>query len=389
MTDLGWAERESLKARIQSFIRATCPIEYLDDDKRRQVHVPDPAWVSAEFEQLALKIAENQAARSPFLRQFHRMASSQSLRTLEDIPAVPAAAFRGRQIIPISQPRSIFHTSGTTGAETGIHAFVDTDLYDLAAPITFGELVLGKHADRQAYRFINLLPPPSDAPYSSLVHMMRVVADTYSQGHAEWLAQPGPIIPNDAPIRLDDLLQADATGHTPVILSGPAFAFVQLIERAGISPDQPVAGPRWTLPPGSRIMETGGFKGRTREIRRDDFHRLLATLIGIPESSIINEYGMTELSSQFYDRTLVTGINTPEKTSSPWLRAWPVHPLTGQRCEPGQVGLLRIADLCNLDSAIVIQTEDQAVAGLDGSFTLLGRVPKAKIRGCSLPFERA
>jgi acyl-coenzyme A synthetase/AMP-(fatty) acid ligase len=134
-------------------------------------------------------------------------------------------------------------------------------------------------------------------------------------------------------------------------------------------------------------METGGFKGRTREIHRHQFHQALSEHFAIQPHSIINEYGMTELTSQFYDRTLLLGQNTPDKTSSPWLRAKPVNPVTGEPMPPGQTGLLRIWDLLNLDSTVVIQTEDMAVANEDGTFRLLGRVPKSKPRGCSLPFE--
>jgi hypothetical protein len=214
--------------------------------------------------------------------------------------------------------------------------------------------------------------------------MMDLVSRKFSNLPAVYLAQPGPVIPPDAPHQLDLLL---AESPNPVVLSGPAFAFVQLLEHAGItSPFLPSNAPRWPLPPGSRIMETGGFKGRTREIQRHQFHLALSDYFALPIHSIINEYGMTELTSQFYDRTLLIGQNTPDKTSSPWLRANPVNPVSGEPMPPGQPGALRVWDLLNLDSAVVIQTEDMAVANEDGTFRLLGRVPKSMPRGCSLPF---
>ena len=125
-------------------------------------------------------------------------------------------------------------------------------------------------------------------------------------------------------------------------------------------------------------METGGFKGSGREIAKEVLYERLSESFGIPTSAIWNEYGMTELSSQFYS----SGIGNSHQ-GPPWLRFVVINPETNEEAETGQVGLLKIVDLANLWSVLAIQTQDLAVAQPDGGFILLGRDPKALPRGCS------
>jgi hypothetical protein len=353
-----------------------------------------------DFLELAHRILLHQWKASPFLARYLTARSwspTQPVHTLTDLPAVSTAAFRGAPIQDWPKGGPVFHTSGTTGSQTGIHAMADTQIYDKAASRTFGHFVLGIDSrtgpspvsGHDTWQFVSLLPPPSLAPHSSLVHMMALVARKFSATPPLWLAEPGPRLTHASLQRWKEcLLSASTPSSQPWLVAGPAFAFVQLLELHGWREDDPDKEPRWPLPPGSRIMETGGFKGRTREIERTEFHALLSRVFQVPLECVINEYGMTELTSQFYDRTLLDGHNTEWKSSSPWLRAWPVDPLTGRPCKPGHVGLLRVADLGNLDSAVIVQTEDQAIAREDSAFRLLGRVLQAPFRGCSLPFEQ-
>ena len=141
------------------------------------------------------------------------------------------------------------------------------------------------------------------------------------------------------------------------------------------------------LPAGSRIMETGGFKGRRREMARAPFYAMMAEAFGVPLHHIVNEYGMTELSSQFYDTSLRDGAPTAVKSVPAWTRVLCVDPATGREVAEGARGLIRVVDLANLGSVMALQTEDVGVRHADGRFEVLGRVAAAPPRGCSLDAE--
>jgi len=165
------------------------------------------------------------------------------------------------------------------------------------------------------------------------------------------------------------------------LIAGTAFAFVHFLDAVG---DE-----TWALPSGSRVMETGGFKGRSREVPRELLHRSLAAHFGIPEASIINQYGMTELGSQFYDSTLVDPAGPRRKLAPPWTRVRIVDPASGRELPPGEVGLILIQDLANTGSIAAVQTADLGLITLDSDagqsgFEIIGRDAGAETRGCSI-----
>jgi hypothetical protein len=142
---------------------------------------------------------------------------------------------------------------------------------------------------------------------------------------------------------------------------------------------------------GSRAMETGGFKGRSREVSKADLYVLFERVLGIPTTRIVNEYGMTELSTQFYDATLRAGQRTDGKAVPPWARVLVIDPNTGREAAENERGLIRIFDLANLWSMMCVQTEDLGIARMSSTgvveFEVLGRVAGAEVRGCSLNAE--
>ena len=140
---------------------------------------------------------------------------------------------------------------------------------------------------------------------------------------------------------------------------GTALALLNLFEQA---PDLHLE-----LPPGSIVMETGGFKGSGRDVHQHELYGLFSRHLGIPADSIWNEYGMTELSSQFYSN----GINRSHR-APPWMKFQVIDPNTNQEVRPGEAGLLRIVDLANLWSVLSVQTQDLARARPDGGFLLSG-----------------
>jgi hypothetical protein len=167
-----------------------------------------------------------------------------------------------------------------------------------------------------------------------------------------------------------------------VFLLGTAFAFLHFLDALADK------GMRFELPPGSRSMETGGFKGRTREVARPDFYAMLSAGTGISAEHIVNEYGMTELSSQFYDESLVMHQASDWKTIPAWTRVLCIDPATSQPVPDGIPGLIRIYDLANVGSCCVLQTEDVGVKR-GQRFQVHGRVQAAGPRGCSLAAEDA
>ena len=166
------------------------------------------------------------------------------------------------------------------------------------------------------------------------------------------------------------LIAATRLGQ-PVALCGTAFSFVHLLDAwADLPPLR--------LPKASWVLETGGFKSRSREIAKTDLYRQLGHLLTVPDRSIWNEYGMSELSSQAYARGTKGLHQTP-----PWARVLVVDPATGREVRIGHQGLIRWFDLANIDSILALQTLDLAERTPRG-FRILGRLPRTEARGCSL-----
>lgn len=233
---------------------------------------------------------------------------------------------------------------------------------------------------------VSLTPPGALAPHSSLAHMFEVVMREFGAAGSLFVGK----LAHDRSWELDlekllsELMGSAARGK-PVLLLGTAFLFVHLIEHF----DKRKL--RLTLPPGSRLMETGGYKGRSLSFPRPKLSNMLTERLGIEAESIIGEYGMSELGSQAYDLAFTAGaekvsnVAQPERTFRfpPWARAQIVSTETGREVAEGQPGILRVFDLANVWSVMAVQTEDLAVKRGTG-FELVGRAAAAEPRGCSL-----
>ena len=266
-----------------------------------------------------------------------------------EIPAVPQAMFKQFRVscFPAAETAVTFLTSGTTGEARGAHHFFSTALYRAAATAGWRRLELPQ------VQMIFLSPKPANSPESSLVAMFGFWAAEFG-GEFVWLDW-------------ERVLAAMAAG--PVALCGTALAFVNLFEWMGER--------RITAQPGSYALETGGFKGSSREITKAALYAQFAERLGIAPADVINEYGMCELSSQFYTR----GLGKPHY-SGPWVRALVVSPESGREVGIGETGILRIFDLANLGSSLAVQTSDLAIRREHG-FELIGRSPLETPRGCS------
>jgi hypothetical protein len=266
--------------------------------------------------------------------------------------------------------------SGTTQGTGGIHAMETAALYDAALLAGFDRFML---PDDARLRYFNLVPDPSERPHSSLGYMMGRVAEQRGEGRSGWYVRRDDLL---LEAFIDDLDEA-CDGGVAVCIAGTAFAFVNLGDALARR------GRRFALPAGSRVMETGGFKGRSRVVERADLYREIAGLFGIAQERIVAEYGMTEMTSQWYDTVLCNGAapETPlrAKQAPAWLRARVVGP-DGKDLPLGVVGAIVHVDCANRSSCIAIQTEDLGALTDDG-LVLLGREHGAALRGCSLDAE--
>jgi hypothetical protein len=291
-----------------------------------------------------------------------------------EIPAVPASAFKDAALATFdpSQAELVFHTSGTTADRSGKHYVEHARLYDASLLAGFDRFML---PDRPKLRYLNLVPNPRFKPHSSLGYMMGHVGVLRGDGKAQYFLDDDAVDVAGFTASLD----AACAQHQPVCIAGTAFAFATLLDALAAS------GRTFAAPGGSRVMETGGFKGRARVVERAELYANLSAAFGIPETGIVAEYGMTELLSQYYDAPASRASATRVKLAPPWLRALVVD-AAGREVPAGEVGLLRHIDLANRSSVVAIDTEDRGYREGDG-FVLLGRDEGAPLRGCSLDAE--
>jgi hypothetical protein len=290
-------------------------------------------------------------------------------------PALPTDVFRFARIAshPPAQDIRTFRTSGTTTHARGEHPFRDLSLYDRAAR-NAASYALFPEASR--VRLCILAPSEHEAPDSSLSYMLARFVGWFGAGTSSYVWRDGALRTD---LLIDTLLAAQAR-REPIALLGTSFAFVHAHDELGER--------AFRLPAGSRIMQTGGFKGRSRSVEPSEMLELLHARYGVPHDHIVQEYGMTELSSQLYESPLMAaGTQAGRHFWVPgWVRAQPIDPITLEPVEGDDIGLLRIDDLANIGSVCAIQTGDLARRSGDG-IVLLGRAPGAVARGCSLAVE--
>ena len=293
-------------------------------------------------------------------------------------PALPTDVFRFRRIAahPEEEDIRVFRSSGTTSSERSIHVYCNLDLYDVSARAAARHMLF---PDVDKMRLVILAPREDEAPDSSLEYMLARFAEWFGRECA-WVWRRGAL---DLELLTERLRHAEASGE-PVAVLGTSFAFVHAEDGLGEQ--------RFELPSGSRVMQTGGYKGRSREVDPDILLAAIGARYGVAAPRIINEFGATELSSQMYETTLREELDGPlgprRLWVPPWVRATPVDPDTLQPVQGETIGILRIDDTANLDSLCCIQTADLAQRLGDG-IVVLGRAPGATPRGCSLAADQA
>ncbi len=335
------------------------------------LHQPDAG--DAAFDALALRLFGLQFAANLAFRQYciQEGRTPRTVRRWQDIPAVPIDAFKDATLscVPPEDCARVFMTSGTTRADIkGRHHHPDLRLYDASMTRNFAQRFM-RGADRLPMAV--LFPTEAMMPNSSLAHYLALALEHFgAPGSGYVMGESGLDVDG-----LVDRLQAAEREGTALALLGASYGFVHAMDALR------ERGVRIALPPGSRILDTGGFKGQSRELSAPDFYAALGACFGVPPADCINMYGMTELSTQFYDDG---NAELPSVKSGPhWIRSRLVDPLTGADVPAGERGVLAHTDLCNINSVVTILTEDIGEHA-SGGFRLLGRAQGADAKGCSL-----
>lgn len=290
---------------------------------------------------------------------------------------VPDRAFKSGSpyLFPSVEPALTFETSGTTGLQKGRAHYTPLGARLLRATILAGarqNIV----ADLERPAIVRLVPTRDSAPCMVMAYGMQLIEETYGDPRAS-----GSVIgPSGIDMeRFAHLVERAVAADQPVVLIGGSFAFVNLCERLR------ALGKHWKLPRGSRMVDAGGFKGRSRSLHVEELRALARETLGI--SAFTNIFGMTELASQLYDaedRPLGPSGERPKRTLP---HAWPRlrNPADLQLMAAG-TGLLEVVDLCILDRPCVVLTGDLAV-GDHAGVALAGRIRGSGSRGCSLTLD--
>jgi hypothetical protein len=337
-----------------------------------------PTAVRHSFADLACRIAEFQTGE-----RFDDLAQVVSR-------ALPSDCFRFGRVFrfPASRAACAFKTSGTTATGTGLHLMRDPRTYEQLA-LSWGKLALGLEQPPTPM-IVALAPWTGPNTPSSLGYMMQRMMEQFD-GKGLSRARTATAFELHDPLRwlvsergvdvpgLRRIVEVAHSASTRVVLLATSFALVELLDALGHD--------QLTLPAGSTVMPTGGFKGRTRTIAPDVMSDELRRVFG--DIDLVGEYGMTELSSQLYEGTARWGslVGGPGiYREPPWLRVVPCRPHTLEPVDEGEVGLACFVDLGNVDSAVAILTQD-LVRREGGGIRLLGRQTTAPLRGCSLAIE--
>lgn len=315
-----------------------------------------------DFSELSLEVFRHQFSANAAYRNYCEALGKtpETITSWREIPAIPTDAFKLPGValrgFPESETIGHFLTSGTTTETKGKHEFRDLGLYE--ASVLGAWQLLGLPEIGRPWFFSQR---PADNPHSSLVRMFEILSWRAVLPGGLWL------IDSEGKLQLEKFLP-----EQPAALLGTSLALLRACDEMA-----PIE-----LPEGSWIFETGGSKGLRKSFTTAEVRARLSAHFGVPESRILNEYGMTELFSQFYKWG-----DAQTHTGPPWtgVRVTDVH--TGEAAAIGGIGYLEIIDLANLDTVAAIRTQDLAIAVGDREFILIGRDPAAIARGCSRGVE--
>jgi phenylacetate-coenzyme A ligase PaaK-like adenylate-forming protein len=309
-----------------------------------------------QFEKIALKVFRFQYENNLVYKEFcdFMKVKVQEVKSIKEIPFLPIQFFKSHSIV--SNTNSIqetFYSSGTSGQITSRHYITDISLYEESYRKGFAQF----YGDIEDYVVLALLPSYLERDGSSLIYMFKDLIEKTNHPESGFYL-------NDYNALTEKLISLDNSGQN-VILIGVTYALLDLIELHKFQLKN------------TFIMETGGMKGKRKEMIREELHDQLCK--GFSVSSIHSEYGMTELLSQAY--SLGNGIfECPS-----WMQALIRDPEDGlSYVNDGKTGGINVIDLANINSCSFIATQDLGKKNPNNSFEVLGRFDNSDIRGCNL-----
>ncbi len=310
-----------------------------------------------EFESLTIEIFKYQFDHNPVYRSFCDLlyVHPSDIVSIENIPFLPIQFFKTHEVISSSnsQIQKTFTSSGTTGSILSKHHITDLSIYEKSFRTTFNSL----YGSIEDYVVLALLPSYLEREGSSLIYMVRDMINNSKHEESGFYLNNL----NDLKSQLNIL---DRSGKK-VLLIGVSFALLDLVESHSFDLNNTI------------IMETGGMKGRRKELIRDELHTILKSGFGV--TKIHSEYGMTELMSQAYSK----GYGRFE--CPPWMRVLTRDPEDALSImSTSKSGGINVIDLANINSCAFIATQDLGRVYDDSSFEIIGRFDSSDIRGCNL-----
>lgn len=309
-----------------------------------------------QFEKIALKVFRYQYENNSVYKEFcdYLKTDVQKVKSLSQIPFLPIQFFKSHKIVSNQNPiQKVFTSSGTTGLQTSSHFVTDISLYEESYLKGFSQF----YGNIENYVVLALLPSYLERDGSSLIYMVEdLIKKTQNSESGFYLNHHEELI--------EKLIRLDNSGQN-ILLIGVTYALLDLIEFHSFQLKNTI------------VMETGGMKGRRKEMIREELHQLLCGGFGV--SSIHSEYGMTELLSQAY--SLGNGIfECP---------AWMQILIRDTEdalsyANDRKMGGINVIDFANLHSCSFIATQDLGKKNPNNSFEVLGRFDNSDIRGCNL-----
>ena len=309
-----------------------------------------------QFEKIALKVFRYQYEHNLVYHEFclHLKVEKQEVKSLLQIPFLPIQFFKSHQVVSGDNPiQTTFTSSGTTGMTTSKHFVSDLSLYESSYLQAFSQF----YGNIEDYVVLALLPSYLEREGSSLIYMVNdLIERTNNPDSGFYLHNYEELI--------SKLKALDQSGQN-VILIGVTYALLDLIEMQKFQLKNTI------------IMETGGMKGKRKELIREELHEMLCDGFGV--DSIHSEYGMTELLSQAYS----FGDGVFE--CPPWMQILirdtedALHYMAD-----GKTGGINVIDLANINSCSFIATQDLGKKNPNATFEVLGRFDNSDIRGCNL-----
>ena len=310
---------------------------------------------NSQFKELTLDIFKYQFENNTVYRSFCDLLYKHpsNIKHIEDIPFLPIQFFKSHQVISSTKTiAQIFTSSGTTGSITSKHLVADLSIYKTSFRKGFKNF----YGNIEEYTILALLPNYLEREGSSLIYMVEdMIANSKKPKSGFYL--------NNLKELKDNLLQLESEGEK-VLLIGVSFALLDLIEQFEFNLEH------------TTVMETGGMKGRRKELIRDELHEILKNGFGV--DAIHSEYGMTELLSQAYSK----GQGVFKYPN--WMRVLTRDAEDALAVTNEKSGGLNIIDLANINSCSFIATQDLGRVYKDNSFEVIGRFDHSDIRGCNL-----